>query len=310
MISLEEFAKIEANRAALYRFVAKLFRAPLTSEDIEMLAASDLATRAGDEAGIGHGLKVMGRYLAKRNTGTRETLGRDYTCAFLGVQEAEGKVALPFESAFTSDHQRYMGEARGKVYNIYKRCSLRLADGIDLPEDHLSFMCDFMAAMIDRTVTLFEEKDDASLRQNLLLQRAFLDRHIRNWFPEFARIASAIVQERFYKGALEYAHGVFDLDAKVLKNLLAEVGAARASFDLSLWELSHPAKDASALAYLKVDAKRCLQKKGMECSACASACPEDINPLADLRKHPQNGCTHCGVCVAVCPADALTLPRG
>ena len=239
MISLEEFAKIEANRAALYRFVAKLFRAPLTSEDIEMLAASDLATRAGDEAGIGHGLKVMGRYLAKRNTGTREMLGRDYTCAFLGVQEAEGKVALPFESAFTSDHQRYMGEARGKVYNIYKRCSLRLADGIDLPEDHLSFMCDFMAAMIDRTVTLFEEKDDASLRQNLLLQRAFLDRHIRNWFPEFARIASAIVQERFYKGALEYAHGVFDLDAKVLKNLLAEVGAARTSFDLSLWELSH-----------------------------------------------------------------------
>ena len=66
----------------------------------------------------------MGRYLAKRNTGTREMLGRDYTCAFLGVQEAEGKVALPFESAFTSDHQRYMGEARGKVYNIYKRCSL------------------------------------------------------------------------------------------------------------------------------------------------------------------------------------------
>ena len=171
-------------------------------------------------------------------------------------------------------------------------------------------MCDFMAAMIDRTVTLFEEKDDASLHQNLLLQRAFLDRHIRNWFPEFARIASAIVQERFYKGALEYAHGVFDLDAKVLKNLLAEVGAARASFDLSLWELSHPAKDASALAYPKVDAKRCLQKKGMECSACASACPEDINPLADLRKHPQNGCTHCGVCVTVCPADALTLPRG
>lgn len=60
-----------------------------------MLAASDLATRAGDEAGIGHGLKVMGRYLAKRNTGTREMLGREYTCAFLGVQEAEGKVALP-----------------------------------------------------------------------------------------------------------------------------------------------------------------------------------------------------------------------
>ena len=85
MISLEEFAKIEANRAALYRFVAKLFRAPLTSEDIEMLAASDLATRAGDEAGIGHGLKVMGRYLAKRNTGTREMLGRDYTCAFRGA---------------------------------------------------------------------------------------------------------------------------------------------------------------------------------------------------------------------------------
>ena len=101
MISLEEFAKDRGPAPALRSIAAMaeaVPRPPHVAEDIEMLAAdTDLATRAGDEAGIGHGLKVMGRYLAKRNTGTREMLGRDYTCAFLGVQEAEGKVG-PFPS--------------------------------------------------------------------------------------------------------------------------------------------------------------------------------------------------------------------
>lgn len=308
MISLEEFKRVEANRVVLYRFASALFRAPLSQGDIDALSSVDFDTFAGDNAAIKHGLQVMRRYLDKRNTGTREMLGRDYTCAFLGVQEAYGKVALPFESAFASDDQRYMGEARGKVYNIYKRCALKLEEGVDLPEDHLSFMCDFMAVMAERSVEAFAAGEADAVRENLLMERAFLDKHIRSWYPELSRVASAIVQDRFYKGVLEFAGGVFDLDAKVLKNLLSEIGAARVSFDLSAWELSRPPKDGEALAYPQVDAKRCLKKKGMECTLCASVCPEGVNPLADRKKNPQNGCTHCGLCVAACPTQALKLP--
>lgn len=307
MIAREEFESVSAHRISLYRLVSKLFRAPLAQAEIEELAAMDLVRAGADAGGCGHGLKVMGLSLEKRNTGTREMLARDFTSAFLGVQEAEGKVALPFESAFSGDDQRYMGEARGRVYNIYKRCALKLSEGVNLPEDHLSFMADFMVTMTERAVALRRRSDEDGLRQNLLVQRAFLDRHIRSWYPAFAHVAEAIVQNRFYRGALEFAGDVFDLDAKVLKDLLSGLGAARQSFDLSLWELSRPPQTAAALSYPVLDRRACLQRKGMECTACRTACPEGIDPVVGDRA-PQNGCTHCGACVAACPTGALSFP--
>ena len=49
----------------------------------------------------------------------------------------------PTKAPLWNATQHYMGTARGKVYNIYKKQALKLAEGIDLPEDHLAFMCEF-----------------------------------------------------------------------------------------------------------------------------------------------------------------------
>ena len=56
-----------------------------------------------------------------------------------------------------------------------------------------------------------------------------------------------------------------------------------------------------------VDASMCARHAGSSCAACAQACPEHIDPCADLGDRSLAECTRCGVCVNTCPAKALSF---
>ena len=56
-----------------------------------------------------------------------------------------------------------------------------------------------------------------------------------------------------------------------------------------------------------VDASMCARHAGSPCAACAQACPEHIDPCADLGDRSLAECTRCGACVNTCPAKALSF---
>ena len=56
-----------------------------------------------------------------------------------------------------------------------------------------------------------------------------------------------------------------------------------------------------------VDASMCARHAGSLCAACAQACPEHIDPCADLGDRSLAECTRCGACVNTCPAKALSF---
>lgn len=56
-----------------------------------------------------------------------------------------------------------------------------------------------------------------------------------------------------------------------------------------------------------VDASMCARHAGSSCAACAQACPEHIDPCADLGDRSLAECTWCGACVNTCPAKALSF---
>lgn len=56
-----------------------------------------------------------------------------------------------------------------------------------------------------------------------------------------------------------------------------------------------------------VDASMCARHAGSSCAACAQACPEHIDPCADLGDRSLVECTRCGACVNTCPAKALSF---
>lgn len=56
-----------------------------------------------------------------------------------------------------------------------------------------------------------------------------------------------------------------------------------------------------------VDASMCARHAGSSCAAYAQACPEHIDPCADLGDRSLAECTRCGACVNTCPAKALSF---
>ncbi len=229
----QEIIEVQQMRAETYRFFARLFLKPLTEKDLDAIAAGGIAGEKTGSAQIDHGMKMMANYLSRRNTGTCDQLNCDYTAAFYGVMTNDGRVAIPYESAFEDANQRYMGAARAKVFNIFKHCSLKLLEGVDLPDDHISFMCEFMAIMAERSIDELRQGNQVELAQNLAIQSAFLKTHINNWFPALVREADAILDQRFYKGALEAASAFFAEDEAILRDVEKATGAKDRSFALS-----------------------------------------------------------------------------
>lgn len=58
-----------------------------------------------------------------------------------------------------------------------------------------------------------------------------------------------------------------------------------------------------------VNASMCARHAGSSCAACAQACPEHIDPCADLGDRSLAECTRCGACVNTCPAKALSFVK-
>ncbi|WP_232050828.1 4Fe-4S binding protein [Arabiibacter massiliensis] len=55
----------------------------------------------------------------------------------------------------------------------------------------------------------------------------------------------------------------------------------------------------------RVDAKKCLRGKGVDCRICADACPEGLDPHVAEGMHE---CSKCRDCAVNCPAGAITFP--
>lgn len=59
----------------------------------------------------------------------------------------------------------------------------------------------------------------------------------------------------------------------------------------------------------RVEEGLCLRNsKGSSCSACSAACPEGIDPFADLGDAPLSECVKCGGCADACPVRAISFP--
>ncbi len=212
-------------RAAFYDLLAALYYRPMTVEQIDNLANMDLSAYADVNDLFAEGLNDMERYLRKRNTGTRQELAVDFTAAFAGTSSWKGKYAVPYESVFTSEEGLMYQEAYHEVYRAYRENHVAKQEGYDFPDDHLSFMCEFLAVLSHRAQDALRMGDEKTALDQVRVSREFLDAHVLSWFDDFQELALHLLKTRFYRGFLKVSKGFFLFDATLLDDLADELDA-------------------------------------------------------------------------------------
>lgn len=210
-------------RRSFYDLLAALYFKPLTSEQIDNFEKFDLSAYAEINESFAEGANDIVRYLNKRNSGTRQELAVDFTGCFGGVSTWKGRYAVPYESVFTSDEGLLYQGSFHEVHSLFKSGGIARAEGYDYPDDHLSFMFEYLGILTTRAIRSLGESDAESALRHLAVSREFLDNHILSWFDRFADIASNLLATRFYRGVLKITKGFLVFDSDLLDEITANL---------------------------------------------------------------------------------------
>lgn len=214
----EDMALALEGRNAFYATLASLYFKPLTQEQIEGIAATDFSSYKGINEDFDEGIRDMQVFLRKRNSGTRQELAVDFTAAFAGTSIYKGKSAVPYKSVFMPGEGLLYGEGRKSVFDAYKKECMKMREGLDLPDDHLSFMCEFMGRLSLRAAECVRVGDTREALRVVETSHRFLEDNILSWFDDFTNVASHIITTRFYRGVMKMTRGFFAFDEGLLND--------------------------------------------------------------------------------------------
>ncbi len=219
-----EIQETLAARAQFYRMLSNLYFRPITQEEVDNMAEGDFADLRDETEDplMAEGYDDIFRYLRKRNTGTRQELAEDFTSAFVGTKTIKEKQAMPYESLFRDESGLLMQGPRNEVYHTFKEASIEIKEGLNLPEDHLSFEFEFMAILCDRSSEAVDSDDAQAYTSNLKTQKKFFELHIASWFDEFYDRAMDFIQTRFYRGVLKLTKSFLQEEPATIDELLAQ----------------------------------------------------------------------------------------
>lgn len=231
---LVELQELMEARSSTYRLLARLFLKPLDDGDIDVLAQADyveVAKAMGPDDPLSAGFNAMGRGLRRRHTGTKSVLASDYSRAFDGIASIDGKIAVPYASVFLSKKGLLYGPPRAEVLTAFRQQGVGLKDGVDLPEDHLSFELEFMGYLSDQAASALRAGDMPAAQQAVAESDRFLKQSILPWTDLLFELAVRLLETRFYQGVVAVTQAWLSLDEGVLADVATLLDGEAADAD-------------------------------------------------------------------------------
>ncbi|MBQ3548719.1 MAG: molecular chaperone TorD family protein [Oscillospiraceae bacterium] len=193
-------------RANMYRFLSRLYL--LEVDETLWNALQKMAFPTENANGdLKAGYELMAAYLAANANGDMtavlDDLAVDYARIFLSAGVAQGKAAFPYESVYTSRKHLVMQDSRMDVVALYAARGVTPSkDNYHVPEDHLGYLCEYMALLID---------DGAEAEQ-----KAFLKSHLLNWVSAFTVDMGKYAATDFYRGLAKLSRGFLQMEQGLL----------------------------------------------------------------------------------------------
>jgi TorA maturation chaperone TorD len=210
-LSLIELARL---RQGIYRFFGALFLYPDHARLTKLAAAAK-------ELQQNHSLAALAFYgLWQRLAKTLHELSH-LDDAVAGLEGEHVRLFLvnpqapPYESFFLDPQREMAGWIAAQLTQEYYTRGLALASTIQEPPDHVTVELEFMAHLCACEQASAEESFRA-----LECQRAFLARHLAQWFPAFSRQVSKHGRKDLYVAAVEAADAFISYDRDLIDLLL------------------------------------------------------------------------------------------
>lgn len=214
---IQEFEQINDLRSQIYRMLGSLYFSELTMDQIKSLAEQDYRAFFELDPEIAQGAQEMERALRHPHSGLREDLAVDYAHIFLAAGSTKDEErGVPFESVYTSEERLLMGPARQAVYKIMLKEGVLPEESLHVPEDHLSFECEFMAHMAAKSVDALKSGDVEEAKRCVEVQQKFRVEHLANWIDDFCAAVIRSGRTRFYCGVALVTKGFVRLDEELL----------------------------------------------------------------------------------------------
>lgn len=221
----DELEGIMRTRGDVYSLLYTVYVKELTQEQIEALAAMDFSGLEGLDPQIAEGAHMVRRYLRRLRSEMRQELAVDYAHLFYAAGSAKHeKRAVPYESVFTSIEGLLMQEARDEVLRYMLAEHVEPNPDLHVPEDHIAFIFDFMAALCDRCACAAQQGDEAEAHRLLSVQRGFHAEHIASWIDEFCDAVEGCCRTPFYGGFSRITRGFARIDGELLAGIEFELG--------------------------------------------------------------------------------------
>lgn len=197
---------LQVSRANMYRFLSRLYLLEVDEALWNGMAKMTFPTAAA-EGDLKDGYEMVANYLKANADGNMtevlDDLAVDYARIFLSAGVAQGKAAFPYESVYTSRKHLVMQDSRMDVVALYAKKGLTPAkDQYHVPEDHLGYLCEYMAVLCD------EMAEDE--------QKAFLKGHLLNWVNAFTVDMAKYASTDFYRGLAKVTRGFLKLEQDLL----------------------------------------------------------------------------------------------
>ena len=222
LIDTDMLIEVLKGRSDFYLALSGFYFKPLTQAQIDAMAGTDYMAFSADEPLLVEGFNDITRYLRKRNTGTRQMLAVDFTSSFGATQTYEGYTAMPYASLYLGKEGLLSQKPRAEVFRVFKRNCLRITD-TSTPDDHLSFLLEFLAVMSDRAAEALSEGRISEACESLEESRDFINKLILSWYDRFMDIALKLIEVRFYRGVLKVTKGYLLMDLETIDDMLEEM---------------------------------------------------------------------------------------